>query len=453
MTDSTQIDEAFDTLSAEFEYDWLATVFIDPAILSTTASMRSMIISGPSGAGKSALRLILAQRSIGPDGPERLAVEWRFAPSFEPLHGSRLVQAYAGQVLAACAEALLHAIGHWPDRYLTVHGWVQEAALDFVRSALGAAFGRTAARLERDCPPEGVALLRTFQQAGGQPPALHHVPDAIIELSSIVQALGMAGVWVLVDRLEPWIGADADQVGEAFRTMLETLMLFETPGFVFKLFMPPELEVRLAGVSGVGRRRLDIYHLTWSEDELVAIVNARIRAALGSASVTLDTLCEGPLLSERLHCYGGRTPRGWLESLRPFVEACRVGDVEMPLSADVYAAIHRQHPPLLRVDLHTDQVYLGEQELTDLQPTTRRLLHYLYSNRDRVVPRSELHFCGQRSMPAVPPGAEEGWDGSPEWSAKLDTALWRLRKQVEPDSQSPVYVLTVPTGIRLQNVR
>ena len=112
MTDSTQIDEAFDNLSAEFEYDWLATVFIDPAILSAVASMRSMIISGPSGAGKSALRLILAQRSVGPDGPERLAVEWRFAPSFEPLHGSRLVQAYAGQILAACAEALLHVIDH-----------------------------------------------------------------------------------------------------------------------------------------------------------------------------------------------------------------------------------------------------------------------------------------------------------------------------------------------------
>lgn len=453
MTDFTQIDEAFDNLSAEFEYDWLATVFIDPAILNTTASMRSMIISGPSGAGKSALRLILAQRSIGPDGPERLAVEWRFAPSFEPLHGSRLVQAYAGQVLAACAEALLHAIGHWPDRYLSVHGWVQEATLDFVRSALGAAFGRTAARLERDCPPEGVALLRSFQQVVAHPPALHHVPDAIIELSSIVQELGMAGVWVLVDRLEPWIGADADQVGEAFRTMLETLTLFETPGFVFKLFMPPELETRLAGVSGVGRRRLDIYHLTWSEDELAAVVNARIRAALGSNIVTLDTLCDSPLLSERLHRYGGRTPRGWLESLRPFVEACRSGDVEMPLSADVCTSIHRKHPPLLRVDLRTDQVYLGEQELTDLQPTTRRLLHYLYANRDRVVSRSELHYCGQRNLPAVPPGAEEGWDGSPEWSAKLDTALWRLRKQVEPDSQSPVYVLTAPTGIRLQNVR
>ena len=443
--------DAFEYLSAEYEREWLASVYVDPAEMAAFASIRSMIIAGESGSGKSALRLMLTKRSPGADGPERLAVEWRFAPSFQPLHGSRLVQAYADQVLAACAETLLGAIGRWPHRFAAAHAWVQEAALEFIRRMLGAALGRTAARIERECPPEGAAILAVLQQASGGEPSIDHVPDAIFELSAIVQDLGMAGIWVLVDRLEPWVGADADQVAEAFRSMLETLTLFEAPGFAFKIFAPPELAIRLTGVTGVGRRRLDVLRLTWGEADLTAIANARLRLALGNARGALDTLVASALLGDRLRDYGGRNPRGWLELLRPFVEVCQ--GVDLPLSAEQFATIHERHPPFLRIDLRTDQVYLGEQELIELQPSARRLLHYLYQNHERIVPRAELYYCGQRNLPEVPAGAEEGWDGSPEWTSKLDTALWRLRKQVEPDPQTPRYIITTPTGVRLANIR
>lgn len=446
------VDDAFTNLSAEYEGDWLPTAYIEPANMNMITSMRSMIVVGESGAGKSALRSILAHQSVGNNGPHRLVVEWRFTPTFEPVRGSQLVRKYAQQVFAACARALLRVLASWPLRLSLAHHWVSEAVYDFLRSALGAELARTVAQIERIGAPEVTTILRPLQQDAPTIHPIDDIPEVISELSALVQELKMNGVWVLVDRLEPWLGADPGQVTEAFHTMLETLGLFEAPGFVFKLFAPPELSIRLTGASGVGRRRLDIIELAWKEHELTAMVDARLRLALGRNDIDLGALCESTLLEERLRLYGGQNPRSWLELTRPFVERAMTVPGAVPLSSEVCTEIHYRHPPYLRMNLRTDQVYIGEQELTELQPTTRRLLHYLYQHHDRIVSRIELYFCGHRNLNSVPEGAEEGWDGSEDWKSSLDTALYRLRRQVEPNPSSPLYVITTPTGVRLQNV-
>lgn len=452
MTGAAQFEDAFTHLSAEYEGEWLSAAYVEPANFSAIATMHSMIIAGESGAGKSALRTILAQRSYDDAGPRYLAVEWRFTPALEPLHGSQLVRAYVQQMLSACAESLLHIIIQWPWRFTAAPAWARAACLDFIHSALGPAFERSVTRAARVAAPEAMAILQALHEHALLAPIFDQVTDLFTELTEIVRELGMTGVWMLVDRLEPWISADADQTTAAFRTLLETLTLLETPGFALKIFSPPELQARFSGVSGLGRRRLDLLHLTWQADELKEIVNARLRVLLGRADIDVDTLCESPLLLERLQQFGGANPRGWLELARPFAEAALTAPGALPLTAQQCRQLHRQHPPYLHIDLSTNQVFIGERELSDLSPTARRLLRFLYQ-QGRIVSRAELYFCGHRNLPAVPEGAELGFDGSEEWTAQLDTALWRLRKQVEPDPRTPLYIITTPTGVRLQNVR
>lgn len=453
MTGAAQVEDAFTNLSAEYESEWLSAVYIEPANFSAIASMRSVIIAGESGAGKSALRTILAHRNTNDAASHYLAVEWRFTPSLEPLHGSQLVRAYAHQVFAACAESLLRVIVRWPQRFTAAHPWVRTACFDFIHNALGAALDRVVARTARVAVADALAILDALQHSTPMTPTIDQIPDAIAELTEIVQELGMTGVWVLVDRLEPWIAADVDQMTEAFRTLLETLTLLETPGFAFKLFTPPELQARLSGVSSLGRRRLDLLHLTWQEDELKAIVSARLQLTLARVDVDVDTLCESPLLVERLQQFGGQNPRSWLELARPFAEAALATPDALPLSAAQCTAIHRRYPPYLHMDLSTDQTYIGEREMTELSPTARRMLRFLYQHHGRVVSRAELYFCGHRNLQAVPEGAEAGWDGGEDWTAQLDTALWRLRKQLEPEPRTPLYIITTSTGVRLQNIR
>ncbi|HAJ37632.1 MAG TPA: hypothetical protein DCL15_18345 [Chloroflexi bacterium] len=447
------MEYTFTNLSAEYEGEWLSAVYVEPANFSAIASMRSMIIAGESGAGKSALRTILVQRSSDKTGPHYLAVEWHFAPTLEPLHGSQLVRAYAQQVLTACAESLLRIIVQWSLRFTAAPAWVRLACFDFIRNALGPALERSMSRSAREATPEATAILQALREHTPLAPTFDPLQDVITELAEIARELGMTGVWVLVDRLEPWLSADANQTAEAFRSLLETLTLLETPGFAFKIFAPPELQARLSGVSGLGRRRLDLLTLTWQADKLQEIVNARLRLLLGRADIDVASLCESPLLLERLHQFGGAYPRSWLELTRPFAEAALATPNTLPLTAQQCLELHRRHPPYLRMNLSTNQAFIGERELSDLSPTARRLLRFLYQQQGRIVSRAELYFCGHRNLPAVPAGAELGFDGSDDWTAQLDTALWRLRKQVEPDPRAPLYIVTTPTGVRLQNVR
>lgn len=453
MTGAAQFEDVFTNLSAEYEGEWLSVAYVEPANFSVIASMRSMIVVGESGAGKSALRTILAQRSAGVAEPHYLAVEWRFTPGFEPLHGSQLVRVSGQQVLSACAESLLRVMVRWPQRVVAAPPWVRTACFEFIHSALGPALDRAMARAARDAGSEAMTIFQALREVVPAGSTIDQIPDAITELAEIVRELGMAGVWVLVDRLEPWISADADEATEAFRTLLQTLTLFETPGFVFKIFLPPELQARLSGVSGLGRRRLDLLHLTWQVDELKAMVGARLRLLLSRDDVDVASLCESPLLLARLQQFGGTNPRGWLELARPFAEAALAAPDELPLTAQQCSDLHRRHAPHLRMDLATNQAFIGEHELSELTPMTRRLLRFLYQHQGRLVSRAELYFCGHREMSAVPEDAETGLDGTEGWTAMLDTAVWRLRKQVEPDPRTPLYIITTPTGLRLQNTR
>lgn len=447
----------FADLRAEYEQQWLADVYIDSPEILAAASMRSMLVLGESGSGKSALRLLLEHRHGSPtSGSGRLVAPWLFAPLAEELAGSRLVQVCIDQLFAACAAALLRHLGRFPAGYLAAPGWAQAAVAEFILAYLAHDPARLVARLLPDCPEPGRQLLQTIVQQT-EPPLAGSAygslspTDVIAELTDLVRQLQLGGVWIMVDGLETWTTADPARVATVFQALLAALALFEVPGFALKIFAPTILETQLAASSGISRRRLDVLRLNWSAGTLRQMVEARLANARGLAQSTLTDLCATDHLSQWLKRYGGNNPRAWLELARPYVAAYFAGG-ERPLTADDCLAIARAHPPLLHVDLTTDQVFLGHSEVTTLQPATYRLLRYLYVHRARPCTRNELYYRACRELDHEPrtPG-DRDYESPNEWRDNMDTMLWRLHKQLEPHFKPPLYVVAVGSGVQLQH--
>ncbi|MCS6937769.1 MAG: helix-turn-helix domain-containing protein, partial [Roseiflexus sp.] len=86
-------------------------------------------------------------------------------------------------------------------------------------------------------------------------------------------------------------------------------------------------------------------------------------------------------------------------------------------------------------------------------PRSYRLLRYLYENRTRRVPRSELYYRAYQGLVEEPRAHNDrGWEDPANWNNVLDNALLRLRKIIEPDPRHPVYILTDRGwGVKLEN--
>jgi hypothetical protein len=240
-------------------------------------------------------------------------------------------------------------------------------------------------------------------------------------------------------------------VATVFQALLAALAVFEVPGFALKIFAPALLETQLTGSSGISRRRLDVFHLDWTTDKLFRIVETRLANARKIPGSSLADLCATDHIHQRLVRYGGQNPRAWLELARPYVEAYLALGSDS-LTAERCATLARANPPLLHVDLTTEQIFLGHSEVTALQPSTFRLLRYLYVNRSRPCTRSELYYRACRELDHEPriPG-DKDYESPSEWRGSMDTLLWRLHNQLEPQFKPPLYVVAVGSGYQLQH--
>lgn len=447
----------FDRLRAEHEADWLDQVFVEPTDFETVTGMRSTVVFGAGGSGKTALRLALQAHLAQADQPLRhLVVHWQPAlPVTQPAM-SQAVQTWLTQLLDVCALALLRHIGTWPETFVGAPEWTQETVVWFVNKYLRGDPSLHLSRLEELCPPEGVTILRELTTRPPRPVLYADVPETrvITELVNALQRMGVAGVWVVIDGLEPWVDADAGQLTQMLKAFLATLTLFEEPGFVLKLMLPTEIEPTIAGSGGIVRRRLDVYRLEWTPERLTRLLERRLALVCGRTQCTLADLCTAPDLLAWLKSYGGRLPRGWLELLRPLVETYLARGAQQPLTQSDWLVLQQRHPPRLSLNALTQQVFLGYGEVTDMQPGIYKILCYLYTHRSRLCTRSELFYKAYRGLEYEPQAADDpGWESPRDWSSVIDTLLWRLRKVIEPDPKHPVYIISKRgQGVRLEHV-
>ncbi len=425
---------AFDALRAEDE-PWLDTCFVPPPDFDLIAGARSVLVFGEAGSGKTALYQALRRR-LRPAGhkPDRLVAEWQpvSLPSKAPAD-SLTAEAQLDRVLSVCMAELSDFVARWPQEFKHAPDDVQNTLAWFAHKYL--------------VPRENIPHQETDLARPARDDFLDQAEPKhrIAELVKAVGEIGLSGVCVLVgpDNL-----GDIESVQPGLSALLSSLNLFEQPHFVYKLVLPTALSQSLLTASSVERRRLDPIPLRWFEPELIAVVERRFVLATDGKAAHLDDVCQDKELIQWLSRCGGDVPRGWLEQVRPL--AAHYISRERPLTTQEWQEIREHRPPRLSVDIETGRVTVGYRQIKDIGQVEMALLHYLYQYRDRICTREELYHKAYR--PSMYPGGDERRASPADYQGLLDTALWRLRKAIEPEPKRPVFVVTRRgKGVKLEN--
>jgi energy-coupling factor transporter ATP-binding protein EcfA2/DNA-binding winged helix-turn-helix (wHTH) protein len=447
----------FEHLQAEREFTWLGKAFVRPDTFLTMTGMRSLVILGESGSGKSTLLIILAQYTEA-DSQRRLVVEWQPELPQSMVTGSAAIHTYLGQILDSCTRALLSTFCHEAELFYQSPAWVRSTIHWFIATYITTLSGSRElliSRLTENATPQGGALVRELLMHPVEPIFHTNQPDPrmLAALSDAIQRLGFGGLWIMVDGLERLIDVDPIVTTSTIHALLSTLNVFEDPHVSFKIAAPLEIDSAIMSSTGVARRRLDVYRLRWSQSQLVQMIEQRVALLTRQSEFRLADLYPEEETLKWLDRFGGSLPRGWLETIKPFVAAYQQIGATRRLTKNEWTRIAMKQPPRLRIDPDTKRVSLGYGELVEIQPGAEKLLHYLYDNRHRLCSRSELYYRALLGLSYEPQSSTDHSYAAPdEWEGMLNTNLYRLRQSIEVDPAHPIYIITRRgKGITLDN--
>jgi len=458
VNDSTRTLSAFETLRAEDE-PWLAECYVPPPDFSVMASWRSAVIFGEPGTGNTALRLALEGRVWAPgQRPHVLLARWQLAPWFTTAAtGTVLVQQQYRMALDAVARALIEHLGRWPEGWGDAPTWAHETLAWFIHHYFHGDLMHYVGMLQEEGTADGCALLQALITAPVKNVLYPEAAPTLVmsELIRALERLGLQGVWVFVSDLEPWLQADGHALARTMHAFLTTLALFEHPRFAYKMLLPAALEPRLGSAGGIVRHRAEVFslRLQWQTDILQAITERRLAWAFERAEFTFQDLCDLPNLAQWLQRCGGYSPRGWLQFIRPFVsaylQAVQTSRQWQPLPKKVCRDVQRQHAPRLFLDETTGQITVGLRTIENLPIGLYALLCHLYRKRGQICSWRELYDVYVKAYPDSVPDPDVK---RAEYAGMLDTALWRLRQEIEPDPRQHLLIVTVKQrGVRLDH--
>ncbi len=445
----------FESLRAEDE-PWLAHCYVPPDDLALMAGWRSALVFGEAGSGKTALRLVLEREWCPADRiPPVLLVSWQVTlAATQTSSGMAMVLEQMEQVLHLVAEALLQHLAGFPTCWQAARTWAQATCAWFIRRYWRGDLAHHVASLEGQFPAEGLALLQQLV-SGSIPDVLYPgTPTSLIigELVKALQNVGLEGVRVVVDGLEPWMAVDARRLAAHMEQFLSALALFENSRFTYTMLLPSALESPLWSAGSIVRRRADTYRLEHSTARLRSIVERRLSLALGEPAFGLGGLTREAKFATYLERCGGASPRGWLETARPFLAAYlrtpAVKGKRRALGEKECLAVKDHHAPRLHIDPDSGRVTVGWRAISGLQPGQQALLHFLYRHRGQTLDRHQVYQAYLEGTGREVPSREFPKD----YASTLDNAVYRLRQAIEPDPAHPVLVQTVKgEGFCLKN--
>lgn len=448
--------DLFDTLRAEDEAAWLKHVFVPPAGFETMRGMRSVIVFGEEGSGKTALRLRLIETAREtPGAATPLIVEWQ-AGVQEDAEGEAFVKRFVEEILDLAAQSLAAYLVWQPERFTQTSRFAQEGMVWLIHQYLRTDKELLRLRLENEGGSEGLACLDEI---------LNRAPKTLVssnapyprQITGVVRTLataGWSGLWVMMDGLDAWLTLEAAVLGRLLTVLFSSLALFDIPGFAVKVMAPLRMKNLISTATGLTRRRFEIFELTWPAEALRALCERRLANALGKETFRLEELSADPGLLPWLEKYGGSSPRGWLEFLRPFLDAYLTQTERRPLTPEATADLQRRYPPRLRMDAALKNVFLGHFQVKDISESSLAILRYLYTHPERACDKEELYYCGLRGKERQPRCSDDpGWELPDTVEGIMDTALWRLRQALEPNPKQPVYLVSARGKgvVRLEN--
>lgn len=429
----------FKTLKAENE-PWLGEVFVSLPAFERLTQGHSIILYGETGSGKTAMRLALTREQ-----PENLFTAlWLPEPILEkPAAGTALAQQAMKQAVRACLEGLILE-GSMPQRLGEPSSHIASALQWFLKNYLpfDPAF-YLQSQADRLADAETQWYLKVLEQPF---PAVitgqASLKDQIRLLLMILRAAKYERLWLAIDGLERWTPRQAgEQVQALLEAILSTLVFFDLPNVAFKFFLPASFKSILHKTSGVERHRAEEVPLTWSAEDLKAMLEKRITYALSSSKkVTLDALCEGGEFLKWLGEYGGVSPRAWLEFTAPLLAAYQQQGKR--LTAAQTREFIRQHPAPLRLDRERREIWLGRKCVPIGSAPEFRILEYLALRPGKIGSLEELYYYAYKELETVPDKGEPAWTSKANWRAAMDTLLWRVRQKIEPNPKEPIYLIT-----------
>ncbi|BAJ65023.1 MULTISPECIES: hypothetical protein [Anaerolinea] len=436
MTLQATPEDLFTLLRAEREGAWLGRVFVSPEGVERVRGMQSVILVGADGVGKTALMEYLKGQSLhNPAGP--LMVWWRPVPLPAP-DALQSVNGFREQAFQETSIAALDWAGRFPHLVKQAPQYAQRSWVACV-DAFIPPFQQERLLYEYPVLRELLSDLRarvdqTFS-------ALFSIPslDVLRAWVDALRAMGCLGVWVVVDGLEMWQSPESDALLVQMKHLLSSMVWFEQAGFALKILAPERFQKVLLSAIKPENKRIQPAMLIWSVEKLKEIVECRLHWITGKPEPTLETLVQDGFLLTVLKQYGGMLPRGWLDLTYPFVKAYL--EKKSPLTMAEGEQILRKYPPRLRLDLQRKRVILG-YSVWEVSPQSYDLLEYLYRQPDFSCTKEELYYRGIRRYENIPaPGSKE-WEPPSDWWGVMDTALWRLRREIERDPGNPLYILS-----------
>ncbi len=435
----------FDTLRAEDETPWLGRAFVPPPGFKSMRGMRSVIVFGEEGSGKTALRLRLIEAGREMPGMAApLVVEWQ-AGVQEEAQGEAFVKRFVEEILDLTAQSLAMCLVRQPGRFRQASRFAQEGMVWLIHQYLRTDKELLLLRLESEGQADGMAcvseILERVPKTLVMPGAPY--PRQMTEVVQTLKAAGFGGLWVMMDGLDAWLRLEADALGRMLTTLFSSLALFDIPGFAVKVMAPLRMKNLISMASGLTRRRFDIFDLAWPAESLRALCERRLALACGLEMFGFEELSQDSGLLTWLEKYGGASPRGWLEFLRPFLEAYLAQPEKRPLTIEATADIQRRFPPRLRMDDDLKNVFLGNFPVSGLSESSLNILRYLYLHPNRACDKAELYYRALRGLERQPRSLDDpAWEIPDTVEGVMDTALWRLRQTLEPNPKQPVYVVS-----------
>lgn len=455
MTSAPTPPRYFGSLRAETEAAWLAQAYLPPHLFGQIIEQRSVLVIGEDGAGKTALELSLKNYATQ-EAPPLLIVPWRLALPEDAADSGREAELFIAQVMDALSFAFLQRVTRTPETYTTAPASAQDFMHWFVQTFLRGDRQYHLSRLADGAGPEGLTLVTHLLM---DPPREVFARDSqsafiLSHLTSAIKSCKLGGVWVFLEGLDALFRVAPDTLKKFLINFLSTLDLFEEDAFIFKMVVSNRLGAHLLKARSVLTRRFTTYFLRWNEEELIRLTEKRLALATQRDDLLLADLCEDGKWLDWMKKHAGLSPRGWLELTRPILEACIA--TGKPLSESEWLDAYRQSPPLLRLDVEDGRVFIGWGE-ADIKGIGYKLLRHLYENRERPCTKSELYYRAHKGLNHEPRSyGDAGWEEPAGWEGPLDTALYRLRKDIEWDTRKgfePIYIISARGKglVRLEN--
>lgn len=413
---------------------WLNACFVKPQIYDFVADASSILLEAPDGFGKTTL-MTLIKRAYDDSW-----LHAEFDTDQVDLEDTDTI--LYSQLFKNLHRELWENLKQHPE-YFAKLGARAQAMKYFVQNHLGQEQLAYQLEILEEDNPDYADAIKTFAKVAVSDFFDKNTDTAqkLDYLSECVRKIGLRGIWVWIELSEHQRAAQYSV--QLVEEILDSLKITRRRDVYFKCLATPLICEKLAQSRSIQTLSVDVYKLTWTEDELLTIINKRLAIATQNKVPTLTDLLNNEQLKQAQQFVSesnfGHSPTTWINlgryALQQAAEKRSTNFVAhdwLQIQKKCYAESAK-----LRFD---EQGYLwrGTHQIKEISPAKRALhpiLKHLYDNPGYHTPQKLANKLG--------------WD-----ETTLNTYVHRLRAAVEPlwsayAESGIIYLVKEPQGYAL----